>query len=117
MRRLVKLWACAHELNDASRNTFNSTSLLYLAIFFLQQQQLLPPLASLVAAEQLNDGSKPPLHAANKWVAARRVRVHTPALQRRRPRINTCAARAAPVPTGGCGTTRSSCSACWRQPR
>jgi hypothetical protein len=26
--RLVKLWAQAHDLNDASRSTFNSTSLL-----------------------------------------------------------------------------------------
>jgi DNA polymerase sigma len=66
--RLVKLWASAHDLNDASRSTFNSTSLLYLTIFYLQLQQLVPPLHELVDPLQLNDQTCRLLHPANKYV-------------------------------------------------
>eukprot|EP00775_Hariotina_reticulata_P005033 gene5033-5275_t len=50
---LVK--AQAHDLNDASRSTLNSTSLLYMTIFFLQQLTQLPALQQLVPLEQLKD--------------------------------------------------------------
>lgn len=64
--RLVKLWAAAHDLNDASRSTFNSTSLLYLTMFYLQLQQLLPPLKELVESNLLNAPSCHLLHPSNK---------------------------------------------------
>jgi DNA polymerase sigma len=63
---LVKLWASAHDLNDASRSTFNSTSLLYMTVFFLQTRQLVPPLCALVDPAQLNDPFRRPLQAPNK---------------------------------------------------
>jgi DNA polymerase sigma len=64
--RLVKLWASAHDLNDASRSTFNSTSLLYMTAFFLQTRQLVPPLSALVDPALLNDPGRRPLQTPNK---------------------------------------------------
>jgi DNA polymerase sigma len=62
----VKLWAAAHDINDASRSTFNSTSLLYLTVFFLQTQQLAPSFKELVDAALLNDPARRLLCAPNK---------------------------------------------------
>jgi DNA polymerase sigma len=64
--RLVKLWAAAHDINDASRSTFNSTSLLYLTTFFLQTRQLVPPLQELVDPALLNDPAKRLLCESNR---------------------------------------------------
>lgn len=64
--RLVKCWAAAHDLNDASRSTFNSTSLLYLTIFYLQLRQLVPPIKDVVDTQQLNDTTHHLLHPTNK---------------------------------------------------
>jgi DNA polymerase sigma len=62
----VKLWAAAHDINDASRSTFNSTSLLYLTVFFLQTQHLAPSIKDLVDAALLNDPARRLLCAPNK---------------------------------------------------
>lgn len=66
--RLVKLWSSAHDLNDAARSTFNSTSLLYLTVFYLQTQQLVPPIQELVESDMLNDTTRRPLCDPNKCV-------------------------------------------------
>lgn len=66
--RLVKLWAAAHDVNDAARSTFNSTSLLYLTAFFLQKRQLVPPLQELVEPALLNDPTRRLLCETNKCV-------------------------------------------------
>ncbi|WIA19118.1 hypothetical protein OEZ85_003766 [Tetradesmus obliquus] len=63
---LVKLWAQAHDLNDASRSTFNSTSLLYMTIFYLQQLQMLPALSELVPGELLRQPEERLLQGENK---------------------------------------------------
>lgn len=68
--RLVKLWAQAHDLNDASRNTLNSTSLLYMTIFYLQQRQLLPPLKELVPDDLLLQPSSRLLQGSHKQLWA-----------------------------------------------
>eukprot|EP00882_Tetradesmus_deserticola_P031333 GHRQ01035430.1.p1 GENE.GHRQ01035430.1~~GHRQ01035430.1.p1 ORF type:complete len:271 (+),score=138.04 GHRQ01035430.1:23-835(+) len=64
--RLVKLWAQAHDLNDASRSTFNSTSLLYMTIFYLQQLQMLPALRELVPPALLRQPEQRLLQGHNK---------------------------------------------------
>lgn len=66
--RLVKLWAQAHDLNDASRGTLNSTSLLYLTILYLQQVHLLPPLQELVPRELLQQPQARLLQGGNQQV-------------------------------------------------
>lgn len=74
--RLVKLWAQVHDLNDASRSTFNSTSLLYMTIFYLQQLQVLPPLQELVPQELLLQPNARLLQGGNKqlWEDPQRLR-------------------------------------------
>jgi hypothetical protein len=53
-------------VNDASRSTFNSTSLLYLSVFYLQTKQLVPPIAALIDPALLNDPHSRPLCPPNK---------------------------------------------------
>ncbi|KAL0048376.1 hypothetical protein WJX82_001914 [Trebouxia sp. C0006] len=65
--RLVKLWAGAHDMNDASAGTFNSFALTLMVAFHLQMQQppILPPLCALF--QQSPDVLKGrPLHAGQQ---------------------------------------------------
>ncbi|KAF8064505.1 HESO1 [Scenedesmus sp. PABB004] len=63
--RLAKSWAAAHDLNDASRATVNSTALLYMVLFFLQRRSLAPPLRALIDDALLSDRGARPLAGGN----------------------------------------------------
>ena len=56
--RLVKLWAQAHECNDASQSTLNSTALTCLCVFFLQRLGVLPPLRALCEPRLAEGGAR-----------------------------------------------------------
>lgn len=57
--RLVKLWATEHDINDAQQGTLNSTALMLLVVFYLQQ----PPQGHDAAGEQPKQlPVLPPLH-------------------------------------------------------
>jgi hypothetical protein len=62
--RLIKVWASAHNINDASQGTLNSTALLLMVIFYLQHPitgagglkgPFLPPIQWLVQGGSVED--------------------------------------------------------------
>jgi hypothetical protein len=62
--RLVKLWATEHDINDAQQGTLNSTALMLLVVFYLQQppqgESGASPQGQAAASQQLR--VLPPLH-------------------------------------------------------